>query len=101
DDRPPPVRVLGRSTVDHLTHALHQVTGEEGTGKKAALPGFQVAGKTGTAQVIDAKSRKYSKERYIASFIGFALDLEPRLTILTLLDGPQGIYYASETAAPL
>jgi cell division protein FtsI (penicillin-binding protein 3) len=77
------------------------VEGEDGTGKKASLEGYIVGGKTGTAQTVDPRTKRYSTSRYISSFVGFPIGVEPKIVILTMLDDPRGIYYASETAAPL
>jgi len=86
---------------EQVLEALKSVTETGGTGIKAGLEGYQVAGKTGTAQVIDPATRSYSRSRYISSFIGFPLGVEPRVVIFTSIDEPHGIYYASDTAAPL
>jgi cell division protein FtsI (penicillin-binding protein 3) len=97
----PPRRVIAPAVADQIVHALETVTQKGGTGTKAALEGYRVAGKTGTAQVVDAGTRGYSRSRYISSFIGFAVGVEPKIVVFTALDEPKGIYYASETAAPL
>ena len=69
-------RVLTPETVDTLTEILRTVV-SEGTGRKAAVPGYVVAGKTGTAQKVDASGR-YSMVDHVASFVGFAPGLAPR-----------------------
>jgi cell division protein FtsI (penicillin-binding protein 3) len=97
----PPRRVLSQAVAEQVQQALSSVTSEGGTGEKARLEGYSVAGKTGTSQTVEPGTRKYSKTRYISSFIGFARGVEPRLVIYAALDGPRGVYYASETAAPL
>lgn len=99
--REAPRRLFSQAVADQVQEALSAVTSEGGTGLKARLDGYEVAGKTGTAQTVDPATGKYSRSRFIASFIGFARDVEPRLVIYAALDGPKGIYYASETAAPL
>ena len=97
-----PRKIFSRQVTDRVTEALLDVTeSEEGTGHRARLDGYRIAGKTGTSQVVDPKTRHYSLKRYIGSFIGFAVDVEPRLIVYTMLDNPQGVYYATETAAPL
>lgn len=98
----PPKRVFSPLVAEMVTRALRAVV-EKGTGGKAALEGYVVAGKTGTAQVVDPRTRQYSRSHYIASFAGFPVlsDAKPLPVIYTWLDGPQGVYYASETAAPL
>ena len=97
----PPKRIISQKIADQVTTALKSVTVEGGTGMKAALEGYTVAGKTGTAQMVDAHTGKYSRSRYVASFIGYATDVERMLVIFAMLQEPRGIYYASETAAPL
>lgn len=96
-----PVRILSPGVASQVREALESATGEEGTGKKAVLQGFRVAGKTGTAQVVDPSTKRYSKSRYVASFIGGPLEVEMPVVIFTALDDPRGVYYGSETAAPL
>ncbi|HUP56462.1 MAG TPA: penicillin-binding transpeptidase domain-containing protein [Bdellovibrionota bacterium] len=96
-----PRRLLSQRVADQVLEALETVTGEGGTGVKAHLEGYRVAGKTGTAQVVDPATRTYSRSRYISSFIGFPLGVEPRIVIYISIDEPKGVYYASDTAAPL
>jgi cell division protein FtsI (penicillin-binding protein 3) len=97
----PPKRIMSQKVADEVVAALESVTEEGGTGVKANLDGYKIAGKTGTAQEVDPATGTYSQRRHVASFIGFAVGVEPRLVIFTALDEPQGIYFASETAAPL
>ena len=78
---------------------LEQVV-REGTGVAAQVPGYRTAGKTGTAQKIRDDGRGYSND-VIASFLGFAPAQNPRFVILTLLDAPRKVHWASLTAAPL
>lgn len=93
---------LRPSTVQDLTEALLGVTeAEHGTGHKARVEGYRIAGKTGTAQTVDSKTHRYSASRHIASFIGFPVGVKQPIIALTLLDHPRGVYYAGETAAPL
>ncbi len=94
-------RVWSSTTSHSITQALTKVTQEGGTGTEAAVPGFTVAGKTGTAQTVDSETKRYSRERYITSFIGYPVNTEKKLVILTSLDHPKGNYYASATSAPL
>ena len=89
-------------TVKDATEALVGVTeGDHGTGKKARVEGYKIAGKTGTAQTVDPATKRYSTSRHIASFIGFPVGVKQPVVVLTLLDHPRGVYYAGETAAPL
>lgn len=99
--REAPRRIFSQAVAEQVQEALSAVTADGGTGLKARLEGYDVAGKTGTAQTVDSATGKYSRSRFIASFIGFARGVEPRLVIYAALDGPKGVYYASETAAPL
>ena len=99
--RPVAVRhVLEPGTIGTLTEVLKGVvTG--GTGKKAAIPGYVVAGKTGTAQKIDASGR-YSMIDHVASFVGFVPASRPELVILVSLDTPRGpANQGGDVAAPL
>lgn len=98
---PAPRRVISPEVAANVVEAMKTVVEPEGTGKKAALEGYVVAGKTGTAQTVDPRTKRYSTSRYISSFVGFPVGVEPKIVILTLIDDPRGIYYASETAAPL
>ena len=70
-----------------------------GTGKKAAVPGFKAAGKTGTAQKI-LPNGNYSHDQFIASFVGFVPYDEPKVVIAISIDEPHPIYYGGEVAAP-
>jgi cell division protein FtsI (penicillin-binding protein 3) len=102
NEKTPHVPVLKHESVEAVTQALISVTeGEKGSGKAARVDGYRVAGKTGTAQTVDPKSKRYSTSRYIASFIGFPAHVRQPVVILALLDHPKGIYYAGTVAAPL
>jgi cell division protein FtsI/penicillin-binding protein 2 len=71
----------------------------EGTGTLAAVPGYTVAGKTGTAQKPDGKGG-YSSSRYVASFVGMVPATRPRLVILVMVDEPRGAIWGGVVAAP-
>jgi cell division protein FtsI (penicillin-binding protein 3) len=93
-------RVLNPDTVDTLTDILRTVV-TEGTGRKAAVPGYVVAGKTGTAQKVDATGR-YSMIDHVASFVGFVPASRPALVVLASLDTPRGpANQGGDVAAPL
>jgi cell division protein FtsI/penicillin-binding protein 2 len=96
---PPPRRrrIMPRSVAAHVLRMLEGVV-REGSGYRAAVPGYQVAGKTGTAEKPDAKG--YGTGRYISSFVGIVPASAPRLAILVLVDEPQGQYYGGFVAAP-
>lgn len=96
-----PKRIISERVAQDVTTALREVTEEGGTGIKAALDGYEIAGKTGTAQMVDPETGRYSRSKYIASFIGFATNVQPNLVIFASIDEPKGVYYAGETAAPL
>jgi cell division protein FtsI (penicillin-binding protein 3) len=101
-EAPKRIPVLKAAAVRDTTDALLLVTeGEKGTGGLARVEGYRIAGKTGTAQTVDPRTRKYSTSRHIASFIGYPVGVKQPITILTLLDNPRGVYYAGQTAAPL
>jgi cell division protein FtsI (penicillin-binding protein 3) len=94
---PEPVRrVVSERTAQRMTEILVEVV-EKGTGKSAALLGYRVAGKTGTAQ--KAVRGGYSKTDFIASFVGFAPADRPELTALVILDSPEGDHSGSRAAS--
>jgi len=96
---PQPTRVLSEDTARKLRGILVDVV-ERGTGTRAAVPGFLVGGKTGTAQ--KAGPGGYQPGRYIPAFVGFAPAESPRLVCVVVLEEPRGkLYYASEVAAPV
>jgi cell division protein FtsI (penicillin-binding protein 3) len=92
-------RVISPETAIKVTKMMETVTGEGGTGTKAALDGYRVAGKTGTAQKVDPVTHTYSSKR-IGSFVGFVPADKPKLTIAVIIDEPQGIKYGGVVAAP-
>ena len=92
--------VLSEETSRQMINILKSVV-KTGTGGKAAISGFEVAGKTGTAQKIDPATQSYSKTKYLASFIGFVPADAPRLVILVMIDEPQKSYWGGEVAAPV
>ena len=98
DERHRSVSIQTASEVlDMLTGVVHV---EGGTGRRARLRGVPVAGKTGTAQKLDADGR-YSQSRYIAWFVGLAPAHEPRVAIVVAIDEPQGIRTGGMVAAPV
>jgi cell division protein FtsI (penicillin-binding protein 3) len=96
-----PLRILSERAAESVVEALKSVVSVDGTGIKAKVDGYEIAGKTATSQVVDSATGKYSRTRYVASFVGFAAGIEPRLVVYTALDEPRGSYYATDTAAPL
>jgi cell division protein FtsI (penicillin-binding protein 3) len=93
-------RVISPDTALKVTKMMETVTMDGGTGTKAALDGFRVAGKTGTAQKVDPVTRTYSPTKRIGSFVGFVPADKPKLTIAVIIDEPQGVKYGGVVAAP-
>jgi cell division protein FtsI (penicillin-binding protein 3) len=96
--RPERRRVLSRTIAAELNAMLQNVV-TEGTGTYAAVPGYRVAGKTGTAQKPDSHGG-YASNRYVASFVGMVPASNPRLVILVTVDEPQGAIWGGVVAAP-
>lgn len=98
--RPEQHKVVSAETALTLQHMLEEVT-LNGTAKKAKLNGYTAAGKTGTAQKIDPKTKAYSKTKFIGSFVGFAPVDNPAVVIIVVLDEPIGSYHGGDVAAPV
>jgi cell division protein FtsI/penicillin-binding protein 2 len=96
--RPARRRVVSRWVASQLMGMLKNVVAE-GTGTLAAVPGYQVAGKTGTAAKPDLRGG-YSTSRYVASFVGVVPASRPRLVILVSVDEPRGAIWGGVVAAP-
>lgn len=94
----PPTRILSEATARTVRDLLVGAV-ERGTGKKATIPGFVVAGKTGTAQ--KAGVGGYMAGKYVSSFVGFAPSENPKIVGLVLIEEPKGRYYGGEIAAPV
>src|SRR5207245_11662142 len=92
--------VVSLETARTLSRMLVQVV-EHGTGHLAAVPGYDVAGKTGTAQKLDPATRRYSRAPGVLSFVGFVPADEPRLVLLVLLDEPKTEKWGSQAVAPI
>lgn len=93
-------RPISQKTAAILTELLVNAV-REGTGKRARIPGYRVAGKTGTAQKVDPMTGGYSSTRLIGSFVGFVPAENPRLVLLVMIDEPQGPAWGSLVAAPV
>ena len=94
-------RVIDSATDKTLMGLLEQVVASGG-GAKAAVRGYRIAGKTGTAQKIREDGSGYMDGRYIASFCGFAPVEDPKLTVLVMIDDPgTGNFYGGQIAAPV
>jgi cell division protein FtsI/penicillin-binding protein 2 len=91
-------RVVSHRVSDQMLSMLRGVV-LEGTGTEAAIPGYTVAGKTGTAAKIDPDGR-YSTSRYVGSFVGLVPATKPKLVIMVMVDEPHGDIYGGVVAAP-
>ncbi|MCP9468583.1 MAG: penicillin-binding protein 2 [Nitrospira sp.] len=93
-------RVISPETARTVTSILEGVvTG--GTGSKAAIDGFRVAGKTGTAQKIDPRTRAYSTTKFVSSFAGYVPAENPKLAMIVVIDEPSGEAWGGTVAAPV
>ena len=86
---------VSTETSETLRSLLEKVV-SEGTGKKAAIEGYSIGGKTATSQTLPR-----SEHKYIASFLGFAPAEDPQVIGLVVIDHPQGVYYGGTVAAPV
>jgi len=93
-------RVVSEKTATVLSAMLRDVTAEGGTGTMANVEGFDVAGKTGTAQKVDPVHGGYAAKKRVASFVGFVPANKPRLVALVLIDEPELNVYGGVVAAP-
>lgn len=95
---PPGRRVIDPQVAEQIRTMLEGVLAPGGTASEVSVPGYTLAGKTGTAQV--AENGTYSETKYVASFIGFAPAQDPRLLVAVIVDEPQGEIYGGSVAAP-
>jgi cell division protein FtsI (penicillin-binding protein 3) len=93
-------RVINPETAVALRGMLEGVT-LRGTAKRAQLDGYSAAGKTGTAQKIDPRTRSYSATKFVGSFVGFAPVNDPQVVIIVVIDEPAGAYHGGDVAAPV
>ena len=92
--------IIGESTADAVRRMLEEVVRPGGTGNKAAIDGYRVAGKTGTAWKFATGG--YSQDKYISIFAGLAPASDPQLAAVVVIDEPGGeLYYGSDVAAPV
>lgn len=95
---PSPSRIISEKTAKELQAMLQKVV-EEGTGKKAIVPGYSVGGKTGTAQVVEQGA--YVSGKYIASFVGFVPVEDPVMVVLVKVNEPKTMIWGGAVAAPI
>jgi cell division protein FtsI (penicillin-binding protein 3) len=94
-------RVISPQTSAELRDMLKGVLGPEGTASEVSIPGYELAGKTGTASKVDAATGEYSKSAYVASFIGFAPANDPQLLCAVVVNEPSsGSIFGGTVAAP-
>jgi cell division protein FtsI (penicillin-binding protein 3) len=93
-------RVVSEDTARTLMRLMVQIV-DNGTGHAAAIPGYDVGGKTGTAQKMDPATRRYSHAPGVLSFVGIAPADDPRFVMLVMLDEPKNEKWGSEAAAPI
>jgi len=93
-------RVMSYDTSYQMKLIMEKVV-EEGTGKRARMKGFSVGGKTGTAQIPDPRNGGYYKDRYIASFIGFAPTDDPKIVMAVVVEAPKNKTHGGSVAAPI
>ena len=100
-EQPPAQRVISQDTAATMQAILEQVV-QSGTGRLAQIQGYRVAGKTGTAQMINPITRSYRNGSYLASFCGFAPVNDPAVVGVVMLYDPRGqFYYGGRIAAPV
>jgi cell division protein FtsI/penicillin-binding protein 2 len=93
-------RIISERVSGQVRQMLEGVFNPGGTAAEVNIPGYQLAGKTGTANKVDSKTGQYSQANYVASFVGFAPAHDPRLLISVMVDEPQGAIYGGVVAAP-
>ena len=93
-------RIISAATAASLRRMLEGVLGPGGTASGAAIPGYVLAGKTGTAEKPDPITGGYSKSKYVSSFVGFAPARAPKLLVAVMVDEPQGEIYGGLVAGP-
>jgi len=94
-------RIISAATAAAVRHMLEGVLAPGGTASEVSVPGYQLAGKTGTASKVDPETGEYSHTAYVASFIGFAPATDPKLLCAVVVDEPHnGSIYGGSVAAP-
>lgn len=93
-------RVISARVAAEVRQMLEGVFAPGGTAAEVSIPGYQLAGKTGTANKVDPVTHEYSTSNYVASFVGFAPAAKPKLLVSVMVDQPQGAIYGGVVAAP-
>ena len=93
-------RVISEETARTLLRLMVQIV-DHGTGHAAVIPGYEVGGKTGTAQKLDPATKRYSHAPGVLSFVGVTPADDPRFVMLVMLDEPKNEKWGSEAAAPI
>ncbi|MEN8211368.1 MAG: penicillin-binding protein 2, partial [Thermodesulfobacteriota bacterium] len=93
-------QVISKKSAIQVKNMMNLVVGDDGTGIKAAVDGYTVCGKTGTAQKALKNKKGYSKKKYTSIFAGFAPKNNSELAILVVIDEPKKQYYGGDVAAP-
>ena len=94
--------VISKETSELILSILKGVITERGTGYKAYIDGYEIGGKTGTAQIADIENGGYLAGQFYSSFVGFIPVTKPRIVVLVTLDRPRGeVYGGGQTAAPV
>src|SRR5688572_8671117 len=91
---------MSAETARTLAQIMKGVAKDGGTGPLAAIPGIEVAGKTGTAEKVDPVTKRYSSDDHLSSFVGFAPADDPRVVAIVIVDEPQGEHFGGIVAAP-
>ena len=94
-------KVIAQDVAQRVSRMMELTTEDGGTATNARVPGFRVAGKTGTAQKVDPVTGGYSADKRIASFVGFLPAEAPRIVMLVTIDEPKKGIYGGLTAAPV
>ena len=93
-------KVISYDTAKQVASIMEGVV-DNGTGKNAQISGYSVAGKTGTAQIPNPNTGGYFKEKYMASFVGFAPVNDPKITLIVVVENPRESIYGGSVSAPI
>ncbi|WP_459890349.1 peptidoglycan D,D-transpeptidase FtsI family protein [Desulfothermus okinawensis] len=93
------IRIISREVSDAILGVLKDVVEKDGTGRLARIPGMEIGGKTGTSQKVE--NGKYSKDKYVACFVGLYPAIDPKYLTFVLVDEPKENIYGGVVAAPI